>query len=86
MPTTFIPPNYPKSFIVFVIAVLTGLVSGGILILRAWLESALLETIGRLAFFACSAVAAAMFAVFLPGSWTGKYRDLPSRPWKEQVW
>ena len=82
----FIPPNYPKSFVVCVIAGLIGLLFGGIAFLGAWLESVLLQNVGRFGFFASWAVAAAMFIIFLPRSWAGKYRDLQVRPWKDQVW
>jgi len=82
----FMPRNYPKSSVIFVIAILSGLASSGVAFLGGWLEVAPVETLGRIGFFAAWTVAALMFAVFLPNSWTGKYRDLPSRPWKEQVW
>ena len=72
----FIPRNYPKSFVILIIALLSGLLSGGIAFLGAWLENTMVETIGRFCFFACWAAAAAMFAVFLPGILTDKYRDL----------
>jgi len=82
----FIPPDYPKSFVLFIIAALIGLVFGGIAMLGAWLQITLLEFVGRSGFVACWAIAAAMFIIFLPRSWAGKYRGLPARPWKEQVW
>ena len=82
----FIPPNYPKSFVVFVISVLIGLVFGGIAILGVRLQITFLEYAGRSGFIASWTVAAAMFIVFLPRSWAGKYRELPAKPWKEQLW
>jgi hypothetical protein len=83
---TFIPPNYPKSFIIAMSAVMLALAAGGVAFLGYWLESAALVTIARYAFFACWGVATVMFVIFIPNTWAGKYRNLPSRPWRDQVW
>jgi len=82
----FIPANYPKSFVLFVLAGLGGLAAGGLTFLGFWIGSVLLENLGRLLFFGCWAAAAAMFVVFLPRAWSGRYRNLPAKPWREQVW
>ena len=82
----FIPPHYPKSFVVFTIAGLTGLAFGGLAILSFYVKSDVLRFIGTAGFFVCWATMAGAFIIFLPRSWSGKYRNLPPRPWKDQIW
>ena len=86
MSEPFIPRDYPKSFVTGILAGLGGLLSGGVTFLGIWVEIGVLETLGKLLFFVCWATAVVMLAIFIPRSWAGRYRGLPPRPWKEQVW
>jgi hypothetical protein len=82
----FIPANFPKSFVIGICALLSGLVAGGLMMVGHWTGVSAVLEVARILFFACWAVAAIMFLIYIPNTWTGKYRNLPSRPWREQVW
>ena len=82
----FIPPNYPRSFVIGICAILSGLAAGVVSVFGYWTGINLLGEIGRLLFFVCWVVGAAMFIIFIPNAWAGKYRNLPPRVWKDQVW
>jgi hypothetical protein len=67
-------------------ALLSGLVAGGLAFFGGWIGVSVIVDVARLLFFACWVIATVMFLIFIPNTWAGKYRNLPSRPWREQVW
>jgi hypothetical protein len=82
-----IPRDKPRTWVIFIGAVfLAVLVCGPIGVMGVLLHLNPLYRFGVMAFIACWFVAVIALLVFLPGHLSGKYRDLPARPWKEQVW
>jgi hypothetical protein len=87
MSQPFIPQNKPKSWVVFVCAGLIGLLCfGPFMLLAHFLEITPLLYIGKTGFFMCVAAMFLTWPVFIFGLLTGKYKDIPARTWKEQVW
>ena len=82
----FIPPHYPKSLVIFTIAGFIGLAFGGLAILGFYVKSDVLRFIGTAGFLVSWATMAGTFIIFLPRVWSGKYRNLPPRAWKDQIW
>ena len=83
----FIPKNKPKSWVVGICAGLLGmLVFGPLGFLAAALEFRPLSYLAIVGFIVCWCAFAAMWLVFAVKFLSGRYRDLPARDWKEQVW
>jgi len=87
MKESFFPIDKPKSFVVFLCAVLFCLlVIGPILGLAIALKIDWLLNVGRFGFFACWAVAFPFGIVLTVGICAGKYRNIEHKKWKDQVW
>ena len=87
MSRPFIPQDKPKSWVIFVLAVLIGLlVFGPIGFLGAYFEVTELYLLAAFGFMSCWLVAAVTLIVFFAKLISGKYRNLPPRPWSDQVW
>jgi len=83
----FIPLNKPKSWVIFVLSCLAGLlIAGPIIFLGAYLEIGLIKGIGITMFVACWA-SSAVTAIYLAiGMFKGKYRNMKDREWRKQLW
>ena len=82
----FIPRNKPRSFVVFVLAVLFGLGFGLVAFVSASQGWAGLKAFCVGGFALCWVVAAAAGITCGIGMLTGKYEHLSERPWRDQVW
>ena len=83
---SFIPRDKPKSWIVLTIACLSALAFGLVSVL---LGSALGSSTGKFlgaALSGCFLTALVSAFVYMRGLFTGRYRNLQARPWREQVW
>jgi uncharacterized membrane protein len=65
---------------------LAGLGAGGLAILGIVNNILFLEYLGRMLIFVCWAVVMVCLSIGIPGAWSGKYRNLPEKPWREQLW
>ena len=87
MSEPFIPRDKPKSWVIFICAGLIGLLGfGPLMFIGAWLHIRLIEWLGNTGFVLSWATMAAMSPILIANTFTGKYRNLKPRPWKEQVW
>jgi len=85
MPRSFIPRDKPRSWVIFMCSILLGLVVlGPLLFLTAGIR--VIYDLVVAGFGLCAIVAIFAWFVFFVGLLGGKYRNLPERPWKEQVW
>jgi uncharacterized membrane protein len=87
MKEPFYPTDKPKSFVVFVSAVvLAPLAFGPILGLALVFKIGWLLNVGLLGFAACWAVGLLFGLVLLAGEARGRYKNLEHRKWRDQVW
>jgi hypothetical protein len=82
----FIPRDKPRFWVLFVLACLSGIGVGLIAFAAAWFDFRWLALPMIFVFFVCWLVAAISFFGVLFGAISGRYRNLTSRPWAEQVW
>jgi hypothetical protein len=54
--------------------------------LGAYIESVPLLSIGKVGFVLCFLAAFVAGPVFISGLISGKYKNLPAKSWKDQVW
>ncbi len=81
---SFVPRNKPKSWVVFQLAFLIGIVAS-LLIFLAPIPSGRGSVLHTL-FLAAWAVALVAAVVYAHGFFSGRYRSLQPRAWREQVW
>ena len=82
----FIPTDKPRFWVLFTLACLLGMGFGLIGFGAAWFELRWLALPMMFLFACCWLVAAASWLGYAFGCITGRYRNLTSRPWSEQVW
>lgn len=83
---SFIPRDKPRFWVLFVLACLSGMGFGLIAFAAASAELSLLAIPMMIAFSICWLVAAVSFLGYMFGIFSGRYRNLRSRAWTEQVW
>lgn len=84
---SFLPRDKPKSWIVFVISMLVGLlVAGPLAIVGIVFQIGDLESAGRLLFICSWSVGVAMWFVFISHSIRGRYKNIKESNWSEQLW
>ena len=82
----FIPKDKPKSWVIGILAGLIGMAVGLVAFLFSWLELRLLVYVCAFIFLCCWVVGAINIILFNFKLFTGKYRDLKSEDWENQVW
>ena len=82
----FIPNDKPRFWVLFVLAGLSGMAVGLVGFGAAWFELRWLALPMMFLFVCCWLVAAISWFGYVFGFLTGRYRNLSSRPWAEQVW
>ena len=83
----FLPRDKPKSWIVFIVSGLLGvLIAGPIALSGIWFEIEALVSVGRLLLWSCWAVAVSMWIVHFSRSIAGHYKDVGDHDWKDQIW
>lgn len=83
----FIPRNKPKSWVIFVLAGLCGLLVAGPLMFGGhYLGENEIVTLGKALFFLAWGVAVIMWFIFAAGLVTGKYKNISEKNWHEQLW
>jgi len=87
MAKPFIPRDKPKSWVVFICAgLLAVLVFGPLLFLAKFVDSGALFSVGAAGLFVCGGSMILSWPVFMIGLLMGKYKNLPEKEWKDQVW
>lgn len=82
----FIPTDKPKSWVLFILACLTGIAIGLIAFIAAYNELNVVAKIVSPFFFICWLIAAVNWFIFMFGLLTGRYKKIEHRSWNEQVW
>ncbi len=83
----FIPRNKPKSWIIFICGGFIGLlVASPLAVLGIILNFWFLKVIGTVLFFACGCTMATMFVVGAINRFSGNWKKLEEKDWKDQVW
>jgi hypothetical protein len=82
----FIPLDKPKSWVVCICAGLIGMAIGLVGFLFAWLGFKIIQAIAIGFFVLCWATFAASWLVFAFRLVSGRYVNLQSKPWSEQIW
>ena len=83
----FLPRDKPRSWVLFILCCLTGLlVAGPLLLIGSVFEIRAIESFGRTLFWCCLITAALMWAVFMFRSAAGRYDRIVARDWKDQIW
>ena len=83
----FLPRDKPKSWIVFIICGLAGvLIAGPLAIAGILADIQAIKSIGTMLFWCCWIVAAAMWFVYISRSILGHYKSIEDRDWRQQVW
>jgi hypothetical protein len=82
----FIPRDKPKSWVIGIIAVFTGIAIGLIAGIMSWLNLKPIFYICAFLFVCCWIVGAVNMVVFNFKLFTGKYHGLSAKEWKDQVW
>lgn len=87
MAEPFIPRDKPKSLVVFICAGLSALlVFAPIIGMGIYFGTNWLRQVGVLGFVACWGVMAVSGVVSTLRNWSGYYKNLVPRDWKDQVW
>ena len=86
MARPFIPRDRPKSWVIFVLACLAGLLFGIVAVFATWRGLSAVESLSRVLFFLCWLAAAMCWLYWRVGTASGQYHNLPERPWRDQVW
>lgn len=84
--TPFIPRDKPRSWVVGVLAALSGLGAGLIAFSAAVLGIKMIKFIAIIIFVVCWATFAISWVVFVSGLISGRYTNLVARDWRDQVW
>jgi len=82
----FIPRDKPRSWVIGVLAGLSGLGVGLIAFAAAALSIEWVKVVAITLFVACWATFAVSWLVFVSGLITGRYANLEPRNWSEQLW
>ncbi len=83
----FIPRNKPKSWVLMILAVLTGLfVAAPIMLAGHYLHLGFIKGLGTFLFGFCVITFFLMWGIGLVKALTGKYRCIEERDWKDQTW
>lgn len=83
----FFPPDKPKSFATLISSLLMALlVFGPFIGLGAWLNLQWLFRLGYFGFAACWLVGFASAAFLAIGTASGRYKNIKSRKWRDQIW
>ena len=82
----FIPRDKPKSWVIAVVACMTGFGIGVVAFLLALNGLPVAMDVARPMFLFCWAVGAAAGVSFLLGLFTGRYRRVEEKPWRDQIW
>lgn len=82
----FIPRDKPRSWVVGVLAGLSGLAAGLVAFVGAWLGFAVVKFVGIVLFVACWLAFAGAWLVFMIGLVSGRYAKVEPREWSDQVW
>lgn len=87
MSQPFIPRDKPKSWVLFICAGLLGLLAFAPIIgLGIFFEANWLFRLGVVGFVACWCLMAVSGVVTAVGGFSGRYRNLEAKDWKDQVW
>ena len=86
MSRPFLPLDKPRSWTVFVVSCLTGVVIGAVGFGAAFLELDFLRLAAMALFGVCWAIAAVSWVLFMVRFTNGDYRGIEARPWKDQIW
>ena len=82
----FIPQDKPKSWVVFVLAGLSGLGVGLVGFALMWAGFTALAYVAMVLFVGCWLVGAFFIVIFAACTFSGAYKDLSPKPWSEQKW
>ena len=88
----FFPKDKPKSWVVFISAILVAILIGGpLMFLGPFLDElgfpgTFISVIGRLIFVASCVTSFVMWFVLVAGWITGRHKDIQPRHWRDQVW
>ena len=83
----FIPRDKPKSWVIGVLAGLSGLlIAGPILLVASYFRWRLLYYLGAFIFVICWLTFAVMWFVGLAQRLGEKYRQISEKDWRDQVW
>ncbi|MDD2274139.1 MAG: hypothetical protein PHP95_05585 [Desulfuromonadaceae bacterium] len=83
----FIPRDKPKSWIIGILAGLTGLlIAGPLLFVGYFFRLQLLQYLGRTLFVVCWLTFALMWLLVIAQSLRGKYKKMSEKEWRDQVW
>ena len=83
----FLPRDKPKSWVIFIICCLTGLlVAGPIAVSGIAFQVEALTSVGTAIFWGCWIVGIAMWIVYISRSIAGHYKSIEDRDWDDQVW
>lgn len=83
----FIPRDKPKSWIIGILAGLTGLlIAGTLLFVGYFFRLQLLQYLGRTLFVVSWITFALMWLLFIAQSLRGKYKKMSEKEWRDQVW
>jgi hypothetical protein len=83
----FLPRDKPKSWIIFVISILAGLlIAGPLAVSGIALEIKILQSAGITLLWVCWVFGGAMWLLYICRSIAGHYKDIGSHDWREQIW
>ncbi len=86
-PKTFLPRDKPKSWIVFIVCGLMGLlIAGPVVIIGMTFHLEALRSVGIVLFWFCWAAGGVMWLVYISRLIAGKYKEIAERDWREQIW
>lgn len=82
----FFPTDKPKSWTMSVSAGLAGLLFGFIAYVAVWFQVPILRNAAMVLFAICWIVGAVTGVIFAIGLMSGRYSNLQSKQWQDQVW
>jgi hypothetical protein len=82
-----LPTNKPKSYVVLVIAfpLATG-IGVPLVLFGKWFAIGYMVQTGANILFSFAIIIFIMFGVYFNGLMTGKYKNMKSREWNQQIW
>lgn len=83
----FIPRDKPRSWVVFILSVLTGLLlASPMMFIGRYLYLELISSVGEFIFSVCWTTGFIFLSVFIFSMLSGKYRNITEQDWGKQRW
>ena len=83
----FFPRNKPKSWVVFIVCILSGVtISAPLVALGYYFDIKLIEVAGRCIFVVSWVIGFLAWGIYIYRLVSGRYKHIEEKGWKDQLW